>query len=305
MSRVASHEERFYHVFGVPLRTGSLYPGNENDAHAYRSVQIINRLQAGGCQVRNEGDIDLPSYLLHHDVPPIKNWPGLRIAWDCVSQRMTPFLQQRGHIPLLIGCDCSIVVGTTQALTSVAGREVHILYEDGHGDCIAPRPDHCMSAAGMDLWLITHASTFWAGPLVDPSQVTVLAWHDFPTADVEGIRSFSLAQVRESGPREAASQALQATPDSASILLHFDVDVLHKESMPAAYFPSNEGLNMAETGELLNTILADSRIALIEVAEYATLRDFEQTHVSSIVDLLVAALGGAGSKQTCGLSHVR
>ena len=292
MSRNVSRAERIYHVFGVPLRTGSLYPGNENDAQAYRAVQIISRLQASGCQVKDEGDIALPSYLPHHDVPPIKNWPGPRIAWDCVSQSITPFLQQRGHVPLLIGCDCSIVVGTTQALLGVAGRDVHALYVDGHGDSFPPQPDKCFSAATVGLWLITHASAFWAGPPIDPSQVTVLGWHDHnaPPAEEEGVRSFPLTLVRQKGPREIARQALQAIPDSASILLHFDIDVLNKGEMPAAYFPSPEGLNMAEAQELLSTILADSRIAVIEVSEYAALRDFEQTYVSSIVDLLATGL---------------
>jgi arginase len=142
----------------------------------------------------------------------------------------------------------------------------------------------------MSLWLLTHPSHFWTGPVVDPSQVTVLAWHDFPTAQESGIRSFPLAQVRQKGPREIARQALQAIPESASILLHFDVDVLNKDAMPAAYFPSADGLNMAEAQELLSTIVADPRIALLEVSEYATLRDLEQTSVSSIVDLLAAAL---------------
>src|SRR4029453_11372629 len=37
-----------YHLLGVPLRTGSLYPGRENDAQAYRDARIVQRLQAAG-----------------------------------------------------------------------------------------------------------------------------------------------------------------------------------------------------------------------------------------------------------------
>jgi len=42
-----------------------------------------------------------------------------------VSERIAPYLS--GHVPLLIGCDCSIVVGTTQALRRVAGDDLHVL----------------------------------------------------------------------------------------------------------------------------------------------------------------------------------
>ena len=100
-----------YHLLGVPLRTGSLYPGSENDAQAYRDARIVQRLHAAGCPVIDEGDVAIPSYLPHHNAPPIKNWPGPRIAWECIGERIAPFLQQPGHVPLLIGADCSVVVG--------------------------------------------------------------------------------------------------------------------------------------------------------------------------------------------------
>jgi len=77
-----------YHVLGVPLRTGSLYPGSENDAQAYRDARLLERLQGAGCPARDEGDIALPSYLPHHTIPPIRNWPGPRIAWDWVGERI-------------------------------------------------------------------------------------------------------------------------------------------------------------------------------------------------------------------------
>jgi hypothetical protein len=52
-----------YHVLGVPLRTGSLYPGNENDAQAYRNAGLLARLKAAGCTAVDEGDVAIPSYL--------------------------------------------------------------------------------------------------------------------------------------------------------------------------------------------------------------------------------------------------
>ena len=44
MSEPSEQGQRTYHVLGVPLRSGSLYPGNENDAQAYRDVQLLARL---------------------------------------------------------------------------------------------------------------------------------------------------------------------------------------------------------------------------------------------------------------------
>jgi arginase len=288
------NHERTYHVLGVPLRTGSLYPGSENDAQAYRDAHLLQCLEAAGCQVFDEGDVAIPSYLPHHHIPPIKNWPGPRIAWDCISECIAPYLQQPGHIPLLIGADCSIVVGTAQALMRVYGEEVHILYVDGDIDGVAPQPERCLSAAAMALWLTTQASPFRAGPTLRPSRVTVIGWSDDLQSTPMGLQSLPLAEVRRLGPGEAARQALHAIPAAVPILLHLDIDVLNKQEMPAAYFPHTDGLSLAEGRELLGTILADSRVRLIEVTEYASLRDFDQSYISRIVELLAAGLKGPG-----------
>src|SRR5438874_1005263 len=109
------------------------------------------RLQATGCTVVDDGDLALPSYLPHHAIPPIRSWPGPRIAWDLVSERLAPWLGQPGHVPLLIGCDCSIVVGTTQALAR-AGGDVHVLYVDGDFADAAPDAARCQSAAAVAVW---------------------------------------------------------------------------------------------------------------------------------------------------------
>ena len=60
--------------------------------------------------------------------------------------------------------------------------------------------------------------------------------------------------------------------------------------MPSAYFPHPEGLTLSEGRELLGILLKDPRIRIIEVSEYAALRDLDQRWVGKIVDLLVAAL---------------
>jgi arginase len=282
--------DRTYHILGVPLRTGSLYPGSENDAQAYRDVQLLARLRAAGCQAVDEGDVTIPNYLPHHSIPPIRSWPGPRIAWDCVSERVTPYLRQPGHVPLLIGCDCSIVVGTTQALGRVSGKDVHVLYIDGDFDDAPPEAQRCQSAASCAVWLLTHSSPFWAGPPLRPSQVTVLGWSNPSRSEQSSVRSVSLAEVRRTGVQEVARQALAAIPDSAPILLHFDIDVLRKQDMPAAYFPHQEGMTLSEAQELLGVVLKDPRIGIVEVSEYASLRDLDETCVGKLVSLLSGGL---------------
>jgi arginase len=282
--------ERTFHVFGVPLRSGSLLPGNENDAQAYRDVHLLARLQAAGCKAVDDGDVAIPSYLPHHSIPPIRSWPGPRIVWDCVSERITPVLQRSGQVPLLIGCDCSVVVGTTQALLHASSQEIRVLYIDGDFDDSPPDSQRSQSAASCAVWLLTNNSPFWAGPALRPSQVSVIGWTNASRSGQAGINSISLADIRRSKPREVAQQVLQSVPASASLLVHVDIDVLQSREMPAAYFPHAEGMTLSELGELLGVLLKDPRIRIIEISEYAALRDFEQVSAGKLVDVLCEAL---------------
>jgi arginase len=288
--KMTDRPELTYRILGVPLRSGSLLPGNENDAQAYREVRLLERLQASGCKAADDGNVEIPSYLPHHSIPPIRSWPGPRIVWDYVSERIAPWLQQPGQIPLLIGCDCSVVVGTTQALVHTSGQIVHVLYIDGDFDDAAPSPERCQSAASCAVWLLTRDSPFWAGPPLNPSQVSVIGWSNPSRLVDSGVGSISLVEVRRLGAREAARRALQTVPASANILLHFDIDVLKKQDLPAAYFPHLEGMSLAEVTELLSVILRDPRIRIIEISEYAALRDVDQSYVDKLVNVLSVAL---------------
>src|SRR5215467_10885486 len=67
-------------LLGLPLRSGSLYPGTENDAKGYRDAGVLELFRKSGLDVVDDGDLEVPSYLPHHSVPPIRNWPGPRIV---------------------------------------------------------------------------------------------------------------------------------------------------------------------------------------------------------------------------------
>ena len=274
-----------YHFLGVPLRTGSSVPGNENDAQAYRDAQFIQRLKAAGCNAADDGDVAIPGYLPHHTVPPIRSWPGPRIAWDCISDRVASYLQQPGQIPFLLGCDCSVVVGTAQALRRASSNEIYVLYVDGDFDDAAPVANHCNSAAASAVWLLTHDSPFWAGPPLRPSNVTVIGWTSPLSSANSELNSVSLAEVRRTSPSAAAEHTLQTIPPSASIILHFDTDVVQARELPSAYFPHEEGLTLSEAGQLLHVFLKDLRIRIIEVSEYASLRDRDRSNVVKLIAL--------------------
>jgi hypothetical protein len=159
-----------------------------------------------------------------------------------------------------------------------------------HKEPSTPVRKHAQSARQTLSWLTTQASPFWAGPLIKPSQVTVIGCGDALPAKQTGMPSVSVAEAQRKGPGEAARRVLQATPAAVSILLHIDIDGLNMHEMSAAYFSHTDGLSLAEGQKLLGTMLADSRMRIIEVTQYASLRDLDQRDVPKIVGLLTDGL---------------
>jgi arginase len=287
-----------YVVLGVPLRAGSLYPGNENDAQAYRDADLVKRLNDAGRNAVDAGNLPIPSYLPHHSVPPIRNWPAPRIVWDLLSEHLTETLAQPGKTPLLIGCDCSVIVGTAQVLSKAASNDIHVLYIDGDCDDAAPTSSHSQSAASCAVWFLTHDSPFWNGPPLKPSQVSFVGWSTPSQSPETPIKSTSLADLRRIGIRQSAQQILAAIPPSAAILLHLDIDVFRGSDLIAIYFPHEQGLSLEEGKELIGLLLQDPRVRHIEISEYAALRDVGQTCIRQLVQILVDKLPPSKPKAT-------
>jgi arginase len=60
--------------------------------------------------------------------------------------------------------------------------------------------------------------------------------------------------------------------------------------MPAAFFPHTDGLSLPEGAELIGLFLRDPRIRIIEISEYASLRDLISRCVGKLVQLLSQGL---------------
>jgi len=265
-------------------------PETENDAPAYRDAGLLERLRAAGITALDEGDLEIPSYLPHHTVPPLRDWPGPRIVWDMLADRLQPWLAEPGHTPLLIGCDCSVAVGTAQALTPVSD-EVLVLYIDGDFDDAPPDPGVYQSAAAMAVWLLTNPSPFWTGPPLRPSQVTVPGWSK-PSRCVQGrVNSMSLADIRRKGAQRLHERSW--TPFQVRrILVHFDIDVLADAELPAAYFPHTEGLTLQQIAEVLGMVLTDARVRIVEISEYSALRDKGCQWMNKLMETFVGRVAG-------------
>jgi arginase len=276
-------------LIGLPSSAGGLFNGTEDAPRAYRSAGLVTLLAAAGVDVTDGGDVPIPSFLPRHNVPPVRNWPAPRIVWELVAATVAA-AYAAGDFPLIIGGDCSVVVGAVAGLVDAGCGSLHVIYVDGHVDAVAPRADACAGAASMGLWFVTTPSPLWTGPRLDPEAITVVGCAELQDLGLP-IQVIDAAAVAED-PTGSAAAALARVPDDAEVLVHFDVDVLNAREMPAAYSPNPQGLPCDTVRALLRALLQDRRVVAVEVPEYTTQRDLELSSARVIAEMLAGALAG-------------
>ncbi|WP_224243994.1 arginase family protein [Hyalangium gracile] len=219
---------------------------------------------------------------------------------------------RRGSIPLVVGGDCSILLGCLLALRRTGGRG--LVHLDGHSDFShAGNFDlqtHLGNAAGMALALATGRGesllTQWPGvegTLAADADVVHVGEREAGDAD------YTYQEIEQTEIEQITVQTLQAEGLSATIertlhrlrerditrgWLHLDLDILDQKVMPAVDSPGSPGLTYPELATLVGTLLRSGRIAGLNVAIYDPDLDPKGTHASGIVACLASALEGLG-----------
>jgi arginase len=271
-------------LIGVPTFAGALYTGTDETPAALRKHGLKQTIEASGIEVSDFGDIELPADLPRHNTAPVRNWPSPRMVWETIVEQGSTWFDPE-KFNLLLGGDCSIVVGVADHLCSLYGDKLYILVIDAHVDVVKPEPNVCVGAAAMGLWFLTNKNLLWQKPdTINPQQITVLACQDLP-AETYGIQTITLEQLRVN-LQQTLETVLSGIPLDANVLIHFDVDSIGKNEMPAAYAPSETGLTIAECRKLLTSIVADPRTIAMEVTEFSAIKDEDGSNGKRLVELL-------------------
>jgi arginase len=209
-----------------------------------------------------------------------------------------------GEFPLVLGGDCSILLGAMLALKR-RGR-FGLLYIDGHADFYQPAAEPNGEAASMDLALATgHGPALLTdleqrGPLVRPADTVAFGFRDAEEQRRYGsqplaadILALDLMTIRHIGPERAAEAALDRLrrPEIEGFFIHVDADCLDDRIMPAVEYRLPDGLSPGDLTSILGLALASGRAVGLEVTIYNPALDDDGTAGRELTNILVAALG--------------
>lgn len=207
----------------------------------------------------------------------------------------------RGARPLVLGGDCSILLGNLLGLAR-RGR-YGLLFLDGHADFYQPDANVNGQAASSELAFATGR-----GPaaltrfddhdrLITDDRVVALGLRDTMEAAEYGsqriprtLRTFDLSALRRIGIERAVSEAIEHLDIGLDgIWIHLDADVLDDAIMPAVDYRLPGGLSWGEAASLLGAAFATGSIAGMDVTIFNPRLDPDGSLAQSMVDLLASA----------------
>ena len=214
-----------------------------------------------------------------------------------------------GEFPIVLGGDCSIVLGCLLALRRRARHG--LLFLDGHTDFYQPAAEPNGEAASMDLALATGRGpdivTDLEGrrPLVRAEDVVAFASRDAEDAGAHGsqraedtaIRVMDLAAVRASGVAEAADRAVEhlGRAELIGFWIHLDADVLDDAVMPAVDYRMPGGLAWDELVTTLLAAIESGRAVGLDLTIFNPRLDEDGSIAAALVDALARGLAHAPS----------
>jgi arginase len=210
-----------------------------------------------------------------------------------------------GQFALVLGGDCSIVLGCLLGAGRQAGR-IGLAYIDGHADFATPEESLTGSVASMCLALaVGHGDSNLARlagskALAHAEDVALIGRRD------EQEPSYGHAALGRSGildlPHSVIAQSDSAAIASAILArvgraeldgfwIHVDADVLNPLVMPAVDSPEPGGPGIVELAALLAPLVAHPRARGMEITIYDPALDPDRSCALRLVTLLEMLLG--------------
>ncbi len=266
---------RVFGLIGAPTAAGAHSPGVEKAPAALRDAGLLERLQAAGVSVRDHGDLPLEPFRLDRDHPRAQNVARVAAAARAVAARCDDVLGA-GELPLVLGGDCTIVLGALAAAVEralPAADDVGLVYLDAHPDLNTPEAvlqgaldwmgmAHVLGVPGSVSELATLGPRV---PLLAWEQVAFLSVVETELTEVERSLlaeheplQFSATRVMAHARETAQTVARALGERVSSFFVHFDVDALDFAQFPIAdnAYQRNQGLSLDVAAEVVGVLAA-------------------------------------------------
>lgn len=288
-------------IIGAALDLGQGRRGVDMGPSAIRYAGLEERLVGLGYAVRDEGNVETAvaeATALRDE--RARFLPEIHDTCELIAARVAE-AARRGALPLVLGGDHSVALGTLGGLASVHGPG-GVLWIDAHSDINTPETSPSGNVHGMPLAAALglagpgFESEMWPLPAVDARRVALVGTRLLDDGERAllrdaGVRVFSMSEIDRIGIERAVRESLDRISGSGFVHVSLDMDALDPEIAPGVGTPVRGGLTYREAHLALELVAESGLAGSLEVVEVNPILDRENTTATTAVELVASALG--------------
>jgi arginase len=286
-------------IVGVPLDLGQARRGVDMGPSALRYAGLDNHLRHLGFQVRDCGNVEIP---VRDELPAeggLAYLPAVVKACTAVYEVGLRAIAE-GEVPIFLGGDHSIALGTVAAATEAGPSGV--LWIDAHGDFNTPETSPSGNLHGMPLAALTGQGSSRLidiarpGPKLPARDVVLVGLRSLDPGErtllrASGITVFTMREIDELGIGQVAKLAIERLDHLPRIHVSLDMDSLDPSEAPGVGTPVPGGLTYREAHVLMELVAASAKVGSVDVVEINPILDSQNQTAKIGVELVASLLG--------------
>src|SRR5881397_2350622 len=299
-------KKRSIDVIGVPVDLGAGRRGVDMGPSAIRVADLEPRLEQLGHKVQDAGDLDvmIPETQkvgegkLRYKAPIIAFCEELR---KTVEESIG-----KGHLPLVLGGDHSIAIGSVAGSTNHFARQgetLGLIWFDAHGDANTPETTPSGNIHGMALAVSLGlgdselVNLGGRSPKVLARNTVLIGIRDLDPGERDilkksGVTVYTMRDLDERGMRDVVDEAIRLASDgTAGIHLSFDLDVVDPEDAPGTGTPVWGGISYREAHLAMEMLSDRAQIVTIDLVEVNPVLDTQNMTGILAAELAQSVLG--------------
>jgi arginase len=289
-------------IIGAALDLGAGRRGVDMGPSAIRYAGLEERLASLGCDCADWGNVETPvAEATASGDPRARFLAEIRSTCERVARRVGEAVRQ-GRLPIVLGGDHSIALGTLGGLAAAAGGPGAALWIDAHGDLNTPQTTPSGNVHGMPLAAALgrggpgFESSAWPLPAVEAERVAVIGARELDPGERDLIRELGLhvhtmSELDRRGIEAVMGEALERAAGAPFVHISLDMDGLDPDVAPGVGTAVRGGLTYREAHLAMELVAESGLLCCLEIVEVNPILDRENATAALAVELAASAFG--------------
>jgi len=293
-------------IIGFPMDLGGNRRGVDMGPSALRLTSMTERLQQLGVDVVELGNVLVRTRgLVDSGTGDAHFLDEILRACDAAAQ-MTVDAVERDCVPMLLGGDHSVAIGSLRGMAQVSGGPGAAIWIDAHADLNTPATSISGNVHGMPLAVALgrcaddprFASDRWPQRALDPARTVIVAARDLDPGEREFLKSkdaprvFTMQEIDRRGIASIADEALSIVDGARFLHVSLDLDALDPRDAPGVGTPVRGGLDYREAHTLME-ILATANPSSVDIVEVNPVLDVRNQTADTASELVCSLFGAS------------